>query len=103
MARTFESSETEDLEERMLRAVEAGRDAGGQPEGQRSAALIVYRDESYPWMDLRVDAHQEPVGELRRVYEVYRTMAPYYYYLRPKDPANTPTQQEWLEEQRLKA
>ena len=41
MARTFESTETEELEARLLRAVEAGRDAGGQPEGQRSAALIV--------------------------------------------------------------
>ena len=103
MARAFESSETEDLEERMLRSVEAGRDAGGQPEGQRSAALIVYREESYPWMDLRVDAHLEPVDELRRVYELYRPMASYYYYLRPKDPANTPTQQEWLKDQQLKA
>ena len=97
MARTFESTEREDLEARLLRAVEAGRDAGGQPEGQRSAALIVYRvEESYPWMDLRVDAHDEPVGELRRVYELYQPMADYYYYLRPQDPANTPTQQEWL-------
>ncbi len=97
MARAFESTETEDLEKRLLRAVEAGRDAGGQPEGQRSAALIVYRvEESYPWMDLRVDAHDEPVGELRRVYELYQPMADYYYYLRPQDPANTPTQQEWI-------
>ena len=97
MARTFESKEKEDLEVRLLRAVEAGRDAGGQPEGQRSAALIVYRvEELYPWMDLRVDAHDEPVGELRRVYELYQPMADYYYYLRPQDPANTPTQQEWL-------
>lgn len=97
MARTFESTETEALEERLIRAVEAGRDAGGQPEGQRSAALIVYRvEESYPWMDLRVDAHDEPVGELRRIYELYQPMADYYYYLRPQDPANTPTQQEWI-------
>ena len=97
MAGTFESTETEDLEARLLRAIEAGRDAGGQPEGQRSAALIVYRvEELYPWMDLRVDAHDEPVGELRRVYELYQPMADYYYYLRPQDPANTPTQQEWL-------
>ena len=97
MARTFESTEPEGLEERLLRSIEAGRDAGGQPEGQRSAALIVYRvEESYPWMDLRVDAHDEPVGELRRVYELYQPMAEYYYYLRPQDPANTPTQQEWI-------
>ena len=97
MARTFESTDPEGLEERLLRSIEVGRDAGGQPEGQRSAALIVYRvEESYPWMDLRVDAHDEPVGELRRVYELYQPMAEYYYYLRPQDPANTPTQQEWI-------
>ena len=47
-------------------------------------------------MDLRVDAHDEPVGELRGVYELYQPMADYYYYLRPQDPANTPTQQEWV-------
>ena len=103
MVRDFESSESKVLEERLLRAIEAGRDAGGQLEGQRSAALIIYHEESYPWMDLRVDAHDEPVGELRRVYEVYRPMAPYYYELRPKDPGNTPTQKEWLEAQRTKA
>ncbi len=103
MARTFQSSSDVALEERLLRSVEAGRDAGGQPEGQRSAALIVYHDESYPWMDLRVDAHDEPVGELRRVYHVYSPMASYYYDLRPKDPRNTPTQQEWVAEQAKKA
>ena len=47
-------------------------------------------------MDLRGDAHDEPVGELRRVYELYQPMADYYYYLRPQDPTNTPTQQEWI-------
>lgn len=99
VARAFESSEDFALEERLLRAIEAGRDAGGQPEGQRSAALIVYHDESYPWMDLRVDAHDEPVAELRRVYNVYSPMTSYYYDLRPKDPRNTPTQQEWMIEQ----
>ncbi len=103
MAQDFESSASEELEERLLRCIEAGRDAGGQLEGQRSSALIVYHQESYPWMDLRVDAHGEPVGELRRVYEVYRPMAPYYYELRPKDPGNTPTQAEWLAAQKLEA
>ena len=97
MARSFEASIDRPLEDRLISSVEAGRDAGGQPEGQRSAALIVYHDESYPWMDLRVDAHEEPVAELRRVYGLYSPMASYYYDLRPKDPRNTPTQQEWID------
>ena len=98
MAENFESTNGQALEDRLLSSVEAGRDAGGQPEGQRSAALIVYHDESYPWMDLRVDAHEEPVAELRRVYRIYSPMTSYYYDLRPKDPHNTPTQQEWMQE-----
>lgn len=99
MASSFESSASDDLEERLMAAVESGRDSGGQPEGQRSAALIVYREESYPWIDLRVDVHDEPVGELRRAYELYKPMVSYYYHLRPKDPSNTPTQQEWIRNQ----
>ena len=96
MATAFERSATQDLEERLMGALEAGRDAGGQPQGQRSAVLIVFREENYPWLDLRVDAHSEPVGELRRIYEVYKPMIPYYYYMRPMDPETLPTQEEWL-------
>jgi len=100
MSKAYEASELEELEERLLRALEAGRDAGGQPQGQRSSVLVAHREESYPWMDLRVDAHSEPVGELRRVYETYKPMATYYYEMRPKDPAHLPTQDEWLARQK---
>ena len=97
MAQAFTTSADLALEERLLLAIEAGRDAGGQPEGQRSAGLIVYDREDYPLMDLRVDAHDEPVGELRRVYAAYKPYVYYYHYLRPKEPHNTPTQHEWME------
>lgn len=97
MSSAFKLSHTQALEERLMVALEAGRDAGGQPQGQRSAVLIVFREENYPWVDLRVDMHKEPVGELRRIYEVYKSMIPYYYYMRPRDPQNLPTQDEWLE------
>jgi uncharacterized Ntn-hydrolase superfamily protein len=36
----------------------------------QSAALYVVRSEPYPYLDLRVDEHSDPVAELRRVYEV---------------------------------
>ncbi len=100
MAHTFELRETENLEDRLLSVLESGGEAGGQPQGQRSAVLTVYREESYPWVDLRVDAHEEPVRELRRIYELYKPMIPYYYYMRPRDPENLPTQDEWLRQQR---
>jgi len=99
MAHTFELGQADHLEDRLLSALEAGGEAGGQPQGQRSAVLSVYREESYPWVDLRVDAHEKPIEELRRIYELYKPMVPYYYYMRPKEPETLPTQDEWLRQQ----
>lgn len=101
MARAFEESEGEDLEERLLRAVEAGRDAGGQHGGQFSAALLVYGQEPFPRVDLRVDDHEEPIGELRRIFTLYK---PYtdYYLLRPADPT-LPPYEEWRRQHQGKA
>lgn len=55
------------LEERLMRALEAGQAAGGDKRGKQSAALKIYDREAYPWLDLRVDEHPAPVAELRRV------------------------------------
>jgi uncharacterized Ntn-hydrolase superfamily protein len=104
MQETYKELANETLEERLLRAIEAGRDAGGQNGGQLSAALVSYGTKVYPYIDLRVDVHEEPIGELRRVYEAFR---PYitYYYERPGDPEKWGTKQQWkqkwLEEQKL--
>jgi uncharacterized Ntn-hydrolase superfamily protein len=70
MLAAFIASTDEALEERLLRALEAGQAAGGDKRGRQSAALKVMRDEAYPWLDLRVDEHADPVVELRRVFEV---------------------------------
>ncbi len=67
-----------DLEERLLRAIEAGRDAGGQEEGQTSAGLLVYGRETFSRCDLRVDVSEEPVRELRRIFDWYKPVIPYY-------------------------
>jgi len=81
------------LEERLLLALEAGRDAGGQIGGQVSAALLVYGEDRFARVDLRVDQHDEPVGELRRVFEAYRPYIPYYVQ-RQRDPRIAPWH-EW--------
>lgn len=78
MAKAFEASEPEALAERLVRAVEAGRDTGGQPEGQNSAALLVYGEHSFPIVDLRVELHDTPESELRRLWDWYAPMVPYY-------------------------
>jgi uncharacterized Ntn-hydrolase superfamily protein len=45
-------------------------------------------------VDLRVDVHPEPVGELRRVFDAYRPAIP-YYNLRQVD-ARVPPLPDWL-------
>ena len=50
--------------------LEAGQAAGGDKRGKQSAAVVVFAKERYPYLDLRVDEHHDPVGELRRVFEI---------------------------------
>jgi uncharacterized Ntn-hydrolase superfamily protein len=77
MASAFESA-TGDLAERLMVALEAAQDAGGDIRGKQSAALLVAGRESTgrPWadflFDLRIDDHPEPVREMRRILQVAR-------------------------------
>jgi uncharacterized Ntn-hydrolase superfamily protein len=84
------------LDERLLSCLEAGRDAGGQNGGQRSAALVVYDREVYQYVDLRVDLHTEPIGELRRIHDEFKPLIPYYYQ-RPGRPDEFGREPDWLE------
>jgi uncharacterized Ntn-hydrolase superfamily protein len=77
-----------------MRAVEAGRDAGGQPNGQRSAGILVYDWDIFPRVDLRADYNDEPIGELRYLLEIYKPLIP-YYATRPSDPT-IGSYDEWL-------
>src|SRR5687768_1507064 len=86
------------LWERLLRALEAGKAAGGQPNGEISSGLFVVDREPYAMVDLRVDLHPEPVAELRRLADAYFPLVS-YYNLRPRDP-NVPSAAEWLAAQR---
>ncbi len=55
--------------ERLLAAMDAGERAGGDKRGKQAAALRIHGDEDYPSLDLRVDDHEEPLLELRRLHE----------------------------------
>ena len=100
MAVAFTRAQDEELDERLLRALEAERDAGGQPQGQRSSFIVTIDREHYPILDLRVDAHAEPIGELRRIHALYKPYIPLYYHLRPKRPDIAPSQAEWVSRSR---
>jgi hypothetical protein len=58
------------MAERLLAAMDAGEAAGGDKRGKQAAALKIHNAEDYLQLDLRVDDHQDPLAELRRLYEV---------------------------------
>jgi len=75
MARTFDESKGE-LAVRLLAALEAGQQAGGDARGRQSAALSVARKNggyggyNDRYVDLRVDDHPNPIAELRRLFDL---------------------------------
>jgi uncharacterized Ntn-hydrolase superfamily protein len=100
MAKAYERASAEAFERRLLRAIEAGRDAGGQVgnEGhltERSAAVRVYGAYDHAELDLRVDLHDQAVDELRRAFEEYELYRGYYRD-RGKNPRNAISQAEFV-------
>jgi len=55
--------------ERLIAGLFAGEAAGGDKRGKQSAALLIHTTEDYPALSLRVDDHEDPLAELRRLYE----------------------------------
>jgi len=56
--------------DRLLAALQAGEAAGGDKRGRQSASLTIWRDQDYPWLDIRADDHPAPLDELERLYAV---------------------------------
>ncbi|SDY20071.1 Uncharacterized conserved protein, Ntn-hydrolase superfamily [Saccharopolyspora shandongensis] len=82
MAERFEATAEAPLAERLLAALEAGQGAGGDRRGKQSACLFVHHGHPYPYLDLRVDDHADPVTELRRLYDVAkRELLPFVHAL----------------------
>jgi uncharacterized Ntn-hydrolase superfamily protein len=57
---------------RLVAAMLAGEAAGGDKRGKQSAALLIYGEEDWSDLDLRVDDHAEPLAELERLERVSR-------------------------------
>jgi uncharacterized Ntn-hydrolase superfamily protein len=79
IAETFESSRGT-LAERLLDCLDAAQAAGGDRRGQQSAALLVveenggYAQLSDTVVELRVEDHQRPLEELRRIYRLHEAL-----------------------------
>jgi uncharacterized Ntn-hydrolase superfamily protein len=80
LARTFEANTHLSLVQRLLECLAAAQAAGGDRRGQQSASvLVVERSGGYAGLsdilvDLRVDDHERPIEELRRIYELHRRL-----------------------------
>ena len=77
LADTFEGAGPGPLAERLLTAMDAGQRAGGDRRGQQAAAVrVMRRGAGYGGadilVDLRVDDHEAPVTELRRLYALHQ-------------------------------
>ena len=71
MLQRFQDQPTAPLAERLMRALEEGLAAGGEQGPVRSAHLLVMDSETFPLVDLRVDWHDQPVAELRALWNRY--------------------------------
>lgn len=95
MANTLESLKDRPMAERLLSALEAGRDAGGQLDPERGrvpevfATLIVF-DGKQPWpqVDLRVELDLHAIAKLRRLYHQAKRLDPMLKAMF-EDPAST--------------
>ncbi|MFC6943220.1 DUF1028 domain-containing protein [Salinirubellus sp. GCM10025818] len=76
MAEAYESTAA-GLPERLLAALHAGNDVGGDSRGEQGAAMYIakagggYDGGNDRWVDVRVDDHDSPIEELERVFKLY--------------------------------
>ena len=78
MVEAFEADPDLPLAKRLLLALKAGEDAGSEFEPLVSAALLVVHQESFPFVDLRVDASRDPIQDLSRLWNDYEPLAESY-------------------------
>ncbi len=72
MERVFMAHVGQPLADRFVEALAAADAVGGDKKEERSATVYIFDEEEYPLWDIRVDEHDDPVAELRRVHEVFR-------------------------------
>jgi uncharacterized Ntn-hydrolase superfamily protein len=75
--------------QRLITAMHAGEAAGGDKRGKQSAALLIYGDEEWSALNLRVDDHTDPLAELDRLEQVSRERWVHFRQFLPtrKNPA----------------
>ena len=78
------------LGERLMLALEAGLRAGGEAGPVHSAGLKVAGRLSWPLVDLRIDWADDPIGMLRKAWDIYAPQMAAYVQ-RAEDPTQAPS------------
>ena len=89
MVEAFGQDPKAHLAERLLRALEAGLEAGGELKQVKSAALLIVHEQPFPLVDLRVELDPQPLVALRFLWELYRPQLE-LYVRRAIDPDSVP-------------
>ena len=71
-AKAYIANEKLPFAQRLIAALQSGEAAGGDKRGKQSAALLIHGSEEWSDLDLRVDDHTDPLGELARLEAVSR-------------------------------
>ena len=71
-ANAYLANEKMPFARRLIAAMRAGAAAGGDKRGKQSAGLLIYGEEEWSELDLRVDDHADPLTELERLEAVSR-------------------------------
>jgi uncharacterized Ntn-hydrolase superfamily protein len=89
MLAAFASRAGDDLGTRLIAALQAGLAAGGEVSPVRSAGMLIAESAPWPVTDLRVDWHDDPVGELAGLWRIWQPLAASYVgrALRPSEAA----------------
>jgi uncharacterized Ntn-hydrolase superfamily protein len=88
-AKAYIANKTLPFARRLIAAMHAGEAAGGDKRGKQSAALLIYGDEEWSALNLRVDDHNDPLAELQRLEAVSRERWVHFRQFLPtrKNPA----------------
>jgi uncharacterized Ntn-hydrolase superfamily protein len=87
MLAAFTGRPGDSLGDRLVAALQAGLAAGGEVSPVRSAGLLIAESAPWPVTDLRVDWHDDPVGQLAGLWQLWRPLADSYVLraLRPSE------------------
>jgi len=97
MLAAFTGLAGDDLGDRLIAALRAGLAAGGEVSPVRSAGMLVAGAQPWPVTDLRVDWHDDPVGQLAGLWQLWRPQADSYVVraLRPSEMAQLCAASAW--------